>query len=793
MANLVNLERATISAGTRLLLDAVSLGVGTGERIGVVGRNGSGKTTLLDVLARRRELDSGRCTQTSGLRLARVAQDDEFDPAASIRDVVVGDTAEHEWAGQAGVREIIAGLLGDHLAMAVGGLDTPIGRLSGGERRRVALARALVADADLLILDEPTNHLDVEGVAWLASYLTDTWARPERALLVVTHDRWFLDAVATATWEVVDGRVEAYDGGYAAYVLARAERERLAQVAAERRDNLLRKELAWLRRGAPARTSKPKFRLDAAAALIADEPPPRDGVELMRFASARLGKDVVDLDDASLTLGDRRLLSRVTWHLAPGERVGLVGVNGAGKSTLLRVLEGTQALDSGRRRSGVTVRIGFVTQEVRELDDIGDRRVIEAIESVASSTTVGGKPISASQLAKRLGFPGPRQQARVADLSGGERRRLQLVRVLLEEPNVLMLDEPTNDLDIDTLTALEDLLDGWVGTLVVVSHDRYLLERVTDRQLALLGDARLRDLPGGVEEYLRLRQGYLAGAAARPPAGVAASPPAGRDGGDPGAGAPGGGSRGDASPAGRDAAAGVSPRRCSVRPARRWRGSRSSCSGCTSGRRGCTSRWRGSPTTTTRWPPSPRPCSRSRPRRPRSRNSGSSSPRWSADRSSARRGVARGRVATRPRDDARARRSNRSPGSRRSAEGQPSTRDWSRRSNAARISWSSGGSTARVTCSWASRLSMAPSTHARPCPVSRTITPRRSWRAGRRSTRPRRCSRSTRLVIVPLVTKVSSTSCPGDSSYGSPARRRALRTSNSQGSRPWAAKASARS
>ena len=551
MANLVNLERATISAGTRVLLDAVSLGVGTGEAIGVVGRNGSGKTTLLDVLARRRTLDSGRCTHTSELRLARVAQDDEFDPTSTVRDVIVGDTAEHEWAGQAAVREVIAGLLGDHQGAAVGGLDTPIGRLSGGERRRVALARALVADANLLILDEPTNHLDVEGVAWLADYVTRTWSRANRSLLVVTHDRWFLDAVVSTTWEVVDGRVEAYEGGYAAYVLARAERERIAEVVAERRDNLLRKELAWLRRGPPARTSKPKFRIEAANALIDDEPPPRDGVELLRFATARLGKDVIDLDRAGLALGSRPLLDGVTWHLAPGERVGLVGVNGAGKSTLLRVLAGEQALDTGRRKAGVTVRVGFVTQDVRELDELGGHRVIEAIESVRSSTIVGGKPISASQLAKRLGFPGPRQQARVADLSGGERRRLQLVRVLLDEPNVLLLDEPTNDLDIDTLTALEDLLDGWAGTLVVVSHDRYLLERVTDHQLAMLGDARLRDLPGGVEEYLRLRAADLARTAAAGTGGPGAGS-VGAGPGSVGAGAGAGGSAAAASSAGAD-------------------------------------------------------------------------------------------------------------------------------------------------------------------------------------------------------------------------------------------------
>ncbi|CCI53686.1 ABC-F family ATP-binding cassette domain-containing protein [Nostocoides jenkinsii] len=526
MANLINLERATLAAGTRLILDEVSLGVGTGERIGVVGSNGGGKTSLLRVLAKERDLDAGRCTHTSSLRLAGVAQDDELAPDATIRDVLHGDQETHVWAGQAHIREISAGLLGDAQASAVGGLDATVGTLSGGERRRVALARALVADANVLFLDEPTNHLDVEGVAWLADYLTGTWMTPERSLIVVTHDRWFLDAVTTMTWEVVDGRVEAYEGGYAAYVLARAERERIGAVTAERRANLLRKELAWLRRGAPARTSKPKFRIEAASALIADEPPPRDSVALARFASARLGKDVVDLHDASLALGGTTLLDRVTWQLAPGERLGIVGVNGSGKSTLLRVLTGQQPLDSGRRKEGVTVKIGFVTQEVRELDALGDARVIDAIESVRTTTTIDGKAVSASQLAKRLGFPGPRQQARVSDLSGGERRRLQILRVLLDEPNVLFLDEPTNDLDIDTLTALEDVLDGWAGTLVVVSHDRYLLERATDNQVALLGDGRVRRLTGGVEEYLTLRHAGIG--ATRPPA---ASPAGGGGGG----------------------------------------------------------------------------------------------------------------------------------------------------------------------------------------------------------------------------------------------------------------------
>jgi ATPase subunit of ABC transporter with duplicated ATPase domains len=397
----------------------------------------------------------------------------------------------------------------------VGGFDAVVGPLSGGERRRLALARLLVAGPDILLLDEPTNHLDVEGVAWLAEHLVHHRARPDNALVAITHDRWFLDAVATTTWEMADGSVNAFEGGYAAYVLAKAERERMAAVTAERRDNLLRKELAWLRRGAPARTSKPKFRIEAANTLIADEPPPRDDVELMRFATTRLGKDVIDLLDASVSLGGRPLLDRVTWQLAPGERVGIVGVNGAGKSTLLGAIAGEVPLSSGKRKVGTTVRLAHLSQEVRELDRYAAWRVIEAIEDVRKYIRLGKREVSASQLAQRLGFTGGRQQTRVSDLSGGERRRLQLTRLLMDEPNVLLLDEPTNDLDIETLTSLEDVLDGWAGTLLVVSHDRYLLERVCDRQVALLGDGRIRELPGGVEQYLRLRHEAMETAAAQ--------------------------------------------------------------------------------------------------------------------------------------------------------------------------------------------------------------------------------------------------------------------------------------
>jgi ABC transport system ATP-binding/permease protein len=513
--NLVNLERTRLTFGTKVLLDGVSSGVAAGMRIGVVGRNGGGKTTLLRVLAGRLPVDGGRVTLTGSLRVAMLGQDDELDPATTVRRCVVGDRPEHDWAGDARVRDVLTGLLGGLDADGVGGLDAVVGPLSGGERRRVALARYLVDDPDLLLLDEPTNHLDVEGVAWLAAHLSAR--RPGSAMVAVTHDRWFLDAAATTTWEVRDGQIDTYGGGYAAYVLARAERARLARTTEERRQNLLRKELAWLRRGPPARTTKPQFRIDAANALIADVPPARDDVELLRFATTRLGKDVLDVEGVTVRLGDRLLLDDVTWRLGPGDRIGVVGVNGSGKSTLLRLLSGDLRADAGRVRVGRTVRTAFLTQEVRELEALGDHRVIRAVSQVREFTRLGDRDVSASQLAERLGFAGPRQQALVRDLSGGERRRLQLLRLLMDEPNVLLLDEPTNDLDVDTLTALEDLLDGWAGTLVVVSHDRYALERMCSRQVALLGDGRLRDLPGGVDEYLRLRAGQRTpGRVARP-------------------------------------------------------------------------------------------------------------------------------------------------------------------------------------------------------------------------------------------------------------------------------------
>ncbi|MFD1506974.1 ABC-F family ATP-binding cassette domain-containing protein [Georgenia yuyongxinii] len=530
MAHLLGIEGAGVVLGSRPILDGITLGLDDGVRVGVLGRNGAGKSTLLGILAGSVEPDTGRVTRAGGTHVVALDQSDDLPGGTVVRDIVHPGVDEHVWASQPAVRDIHAGLLADV------GLDADVATLSGGQRRRVALARVLTQPAEVLILDEPTNHLDVEGVDWLAHHLQERYARGEGALVVVTHDRWFLDAVCTKVWEVVPGHdgvagrapvgghVETYDGGYAAYVLSRAERTRTAAVTEEKRNNLLRKELAWLRRGAPARTSKPKFRLDAAAALIADEPPPRDPLELTRLATARLGKDVVDLEDVSVAYplrpgetaavardeggtadGMRTVLDGVTWRLAPGERVGIVGVNGAGKSTLLRLLAGTQQPTAGRVKRGKTVQVAQLSQETRELDAVAHLRVIEAVEEVKGRVEVGGKELTAGQLVERLGFTRERAWTPVADLSGGERRRLQLLRLLVAEPNVLLLDEPTNDLDTDTLAAVEDLLDGWPGTLVVVSHDRYLLERVTDHQVALLGDGQLRGLPGGIEQYLRLR------------------------------------------------------------------------------------------------------------------------------------------------------------------------------------------------------------------------------------------------------------------------------------------------
>lgn len=508
MANLINLENVSKSWGLKTLLDGVSLGVQTGERIGVVGLNGGGKTTLLEVLTGVEEPDSGRVSHNSDLRMAVVTQRADLNDDDTVADVVLAPLGlqTFEWASNALVREVLGGL-----GVAELGLDTKVGGLSGGERRRVNLAAALVRDLDLVVLDEPTNHLDVEGVQWLAEHLIGR----KMAIVVVTHDRWFLDTVATMTWEVHDGRVDIYEGGYNDWVFARAERSRQADAIEQRRQNLARKELAWLRRGAPARTSKPRYRIEAAEALIADVPSPRDAVELTAFSRQRQGKVVIELEDARVEAPDGRMLvEHLTWRLAPGERIGLVGVNGSGKTTLLRALAGEHPLAAGRRIEGKTVRLGWLRQELDDLDPT--MRLLEAVEDVASYVQLGKKELSASQLAERLGFSAKRQRTPVGDLSGGERRRLQLTRVLMAEPNVLLLDEPTNDLDIDTLQELESLLDSWPGTLVVISHDRYLIERVADSTWALFGDGKLTNLPRGIEQYLEIRRDMAAAAGSGP-------------------------------------------------------------------------------------------------------------------------------------------------------------------------------------------------------------------------------------------------------------------------------------
>ena len=498
MANLINLENVSKTWGLKTLLDGVSLGVQTSDRIGVVGLNGGGKTTLLEVLTGIEPPDEGRVSHTNGLRMAVVTQRFTLPDDVTVGQAVVEPLGLEvfEWASNAKVREVLAGT-----GVAELGLDTQVGNLSGGERRRVNLAAALVQDLDLIVLDEPTNHLDVEGVQWLADHLL----KRKVAIVVVTHDRWFLDTVATLTWEVHDGKVDVYEGGYNDWTFARAERARQADAIEQRRQNLARKELAWLRRGAPARTSKPRYRIEAAEALIADVPAPRDTVELMAFSKQRQGRVVVELEDARIESPDgRTLVDHLTWRLAPGERIGLVGVNGSGKTTLLRTIAGDYPLAAGKRIEGQTTKIGWLRQELDDLDP--SRRVIDAVEDVATYITLGKKEMSASQLAERLGFSPKRQRTPVGDLSGGERRRLQLTRVLMSEPNVLLLDEPTNDLDIDTLQELENLLDSWPGTLVVISHDRYLIERIADVTYALFGDGALTNLPGGIEQYLERRK-----------------------------------------------------------------------------------------------------------------------------------------------------------------------------------------------------------------------------------------------------------------------------------------------
>ncbi len=530
MAHLLGAENISLEYPTKVVFEHVTVGINEGDRIGVVGRNGDGKSTLLRLLAGRLAPDSGRVTRRGGVTLGMLDQSDELATGLTVAETVVGGRPEHEWAGDARARDVIAGLVGDIPWHSL------VDDLSGGQRRRVALAALLTHDWDVVFLDEPTNHLDVEGVAWLAQHLKKRWPANQGGLVVVTHDRWFLDEVSTDTWEVHDATIEPFEGGYAAYILQRVERDRMAAASESKRQNLLRKELAWLRRGAPARSTKPKFRMDAAAALIDNVPPIRDSVSLARLAVNRLGKDVVDLLDVSVsfpvaegspprpspvaegsslgvsddpnapTATPRQIevLRGIEWRIAPGERTGILGVNGAGKSTLLGLVAGTVKPTTGVVKRGKTVKLAILDQRLDELSEIGNDRVSAVIARQRSSYVSGGVELTPGQLLERLGFSTAQLSIPVKDLSGGQKRRLQLLLILLDEPNVLILDEPTNDLDTDMLAAMEDLLDSWPGTLLVVSHDRYLLERVTDQQYAVL-DGRLRHLPGGVEEYLRLR------------------------------------------------------------------------------------------------------------------------------------------------------------------------------------------------------------------------------------------------------------------------------------------------
>jgi ABC transport system ATP-binding/permease protein len=501
VAHLLGAEQIELEFPTKQVFDGITVGVNEGDRIGIVGRNGDGKSTLLKILSKQLQPDSGRVTWRGSLTVGYLTQVDKIDNSLSIAQAVVGEGPEHEWATDPKIRDVLQGLLGD--------LDwsQKVGSLSGGQRRRVALAALLAGDYDIIMLDEPTNHLDVEGVAWLAEHLRNRWSKTAGGLLVVTHDRWFLDAVCNLTWEVYGGKIEPFDGGYAAYVLQRAERNRQAAASEARRQNLLRKELAWLGRGAPARTAKPKFRIDAALTLIANEPPPRDQLELSKLATQRLGKDVVDFEDVSYQTDDgKTILSHITWRLGPGDRIGLLGANGAGKTTLLGLMTGELSPSSGRIKIGKTVKFAKLSQDVRELDEFADDRIFSMIKREKTTFTVGKKEIGTGQLVEQLGFDSAQLQTPIGELSGGQRRRFQLLRLLFTEPNVLILDEPTNDLDTDMLAAMEDLLDTWPGTLIVVSHDRYLLERVTDQQFALLGDGKLRHLPKGVEQFLQLRK-----------------------------------------------------------------------------------------------------------------------------------------------------------------------------------------------------------------------------------------------------------------------------------------------
>jgi ATP-binding cassette subfamily F protein uup len=515
MAHLLGAEALHLEFPTKVVFDSVTLGLNEGDRVGIVGRNGDGKSSLLAMLSGRLQPNSGRVTVRGGVTVGVLGQADDLDDALTVEGAVVGDTPEHVWAGDARARDVIRGLLADVP------WDAPVGTLSGGQRRRVELAGLLTGDWDVLLLDEPTNHLDVEAITWLAGHLKRRWAPSAGGLVVVTHDRWFLDEVCTATWEVHDRIVEPFEGGYAAYILQRVERDRVTASTEAKRQNLARKELAWLRRGAPARTSKPKFHIDAANALIADVPEIRDKVSLQSLAVARLGKDIVDVLDASVDYDGNQVLRDVEWRIAPGERTGILGVNGAGKSTLLGLIAGTVQPSTGTVRRGKTVRIATLAQRIGELEDHLDEPVRELLGGLRTSYTLGAgsktQELTPAQLLERLGFSTAQLSTPVRDLSGGQQRRLQLLLILLDQPNVLILDEPTNDLDTDMLAVIEDLLDSWPGTLIVVSHDRYFLERVTDQQYAILRH-QLRHLPGGVDEYLRLRAAESAAGISERPA-----------------------------------------------------------------------------------------------------------------------------------------------------------------------------------------------------------------------------------------------------------------------------------
>lgn len=509
MAHLLGGENLHIEFPTRTVFEGVTVGLNEGDRIGIVGRNGDGKSTLLSLLGGRLTPDAGQVTVRSGTRIGYLDQADRLDDSLTVGQAIVGDTPEYEWASDPKIRDVISGLVSD--------LDweAPVSSLSGGQRRRVALAALLAGDWEVLMLDEPTNHLDVEAISWLAAHLKNRWSKNAGGLLTVTHDRWFLDEVCTGTWEVHDGIVEPFEGGYAAYILQRVERDRQAAAAEAKRQNLMRKELAWLRRGAPARTSKPKFRIEAANALIADVPPVRNQIELTRLAVSRLGKDVVDLEDVSVSYpdalaegGSKQVLKKVTWRIAPGERTGILGVNGAGKSTLLNLVTGALEPTSGRVKRGKTVKIATLTQQLDELAEVANDRVSDVIGRKRTTYLAGGKELTPGQLLERLGFTSAQLSTQVKDLSGGQKRRLQLLLILLDEPNVLILDEPSNDLDTDMLAAMEDLLDTWPGTLLVVSHDRYLMERVTDQQYAVM-EGSFRHLPGGIDQYLELSAGAM--------------------------------------------------------------------------------------------------------------------------------------------------------------------------------------------------------------------------------------------------------------------------------------------